>query len=252
MNKELKSDLVIEAASKVHEDWCLQELKAFYERAKLLYEIEKNYLISLKKACFKGEVKRNEIFVDIKKVLYSGFEEYEIFKDFSIFIKLVQEGAVEVKKFTKREVSSDEQEKLGQNYRNGEENILVDFKSLSTESKKENLEAAIGAVNVFEEFQKAGISIEEMENNLEILNQIGVAIHLDWLKRNPNHQNDYLKVPYNQLDEWTQQQDITVFKALLETVKKNPQKYHVDKVEGYELPNYQSEEKAYFGIKGLN
>ena len=242
MNNDIKSDLIIESASKVHEDWCMQELKAFYERAKSE---------SLRKACYKGETKRNEVFIDTGYLVMHEALSSQILNDFNVFLKLVDVGAIEVSRYTQRNVTEEEKKRLGNNYKNGEENILVDFKKLSTSSKKENIDAAKSASNVFEEFQKAGISIEEMENNLEILNQIGIAIHLDWLKRNPNHPNDSLKVPYTQLDEGTQQQDITVFKALLETVKKNPQKYHVDKVEGYELPNYQSEEKEYFGVKGL-
>ena len=252
MNNDIKSDLVIESASKVHEEWCNQEIEAYYNRSKNLYDTGLELKEALYQACYKNGTKRNEINLDTGYLVMNEVQASQMLKDFNIFLKLVNSGAIEIFRYTKREgLTAEEVKRLGNNYKNGEENILVDFIKLSESSKKENLDAAIGAANVFEEFQKVGISIEEMENNPEILTQIGIAIHLDWVKRNPNHPNQSLIVPYNQLDEWTQQQDITVFKALLETVKKNPEKYQVAKIEGYELQNYQTEEKAYFGIKGL-
>ena len=101
------------------------------------------------------------------------------------------------------------------------ENILRDFLLLSNDSKKENLDAAIGAYNVFEDYSKAGVSIASMKEDDEVRKLIGIAIHADWLKRNPEHPNDSLKVPYNELDEWTQSQDLSVFSALLEVVEKS-------------------------------
>lgn len=82
-----------------------------------------------------------------------------------------------------------------------------------------------------------------MENDQSLKNMIGLAIHTDWLKRNKNHSNDSLKVPYCELDEWTQSQDLTVFYALLEIVKQNKEKYTIKAVPGFVLPNYVEEEK---------
>ena len=60
-----------------------------------------------------------------------------------------------------------------------------------------------------------------MLENSEIRNLIGVGIHTDWMKRNPNHPNESLKVSYSELDDWTKQQDLTIFDALIKVVKKN-------------------------------
>ena len=143
----------------------------------------------------------------------------------------------------KMELAEEEIKKAGKNYKNGEENILRDFRQLSSASKKENLEAAIGAYNVYEKLSKAGISIDAMENNPEIKNIIGVAIHTDWLKRNVNHPDDSLKVSYDKLDSWTKQQDLTVFSALLGVVKANGNKYLVEPVSGEKIPNYFDEDQ---------
>ena len=57
-----KESLIIEAASLVHEDWCKQELEAFFNRAKeIRTNGEENLGNALYKACYKGDKKRNEI-----------------------------------------------------------------------------------------------------------------------------------------------------------------------------------------------
>lgn len=81
--------------------------------------------------------------------------------NFYDFMYLVKAGALDIKRFTKRNLTPEEQKK---NIVNGdykketeEENILRDFKLLSSDSKKENLEAAISAYTVFEQLSKKKI-----------------------------------------------------------------------------------------------
>jgi len=241
-----KENIIIGAASKVHEDWCMQEYKGFWERAKKIYDNgEKNFGTALNKACYKGETKRNELFIDIPYMVMHEAKANNILNDFSIFMSFVNSGALDIKRFTKRELTEEEQiiNIRTNNYKKetAEENILRDFKYLSASSKKENLEAAVSAYSVFEQFSKAGISIEEMKTNAEIRNLIGVAIHTDWLKRNPNHENEDLKVAYSNLDEWTKSQDLTVFDALVSVAQQN--NVVINKEDGFNLPDYLLEEQ---------
>ena len=165
-------------------------------------------------------------------------------KNFDDFMFLVRSDGFESKRFTERKLTEEEQRNAGEHYRKGtgEENILRPFVELSADSKKENVGAAIGAYNVFEQMSKAGITIQQMETDPRITNLIGIAIHADWLGPNKEHPNEELKVSYSQLDEWTQQEDLTVFAALLEVVKNNPEKFAIAYEEGYKLPDYEARE----------
>lgn len=255
MDKNLSEDLIMQAASSVHADWCIQELKAFYERAKVAYQEIGNPGEALRKACFKGDQKRNEVIIDGPYLNFHVTLASKIFDSFEDFMKAFDVGAIDVKRFVKRNLTSEEKrhQTYGEyNYKEetGEENILRPFARLSADSKKENLEAAQGAYNVYVQMSKAGISIEDMLNNPEIRDTIGVAIHTDWLKRNMDHPNESLKVPYSQLDEWTKNQDLVVFDALLGVVKKNLEQYKVMSEEGFVLPDYVEEEKNLLGSFG--
>lgn len=242
-----KEKLIIEVAALVHEDWCKQELEAFYNRTKKIYMSgDKSIKDALNGACYKGDTKRNEIFIDVPFMVGNETFSDNCLDSFDSFIKLIKLGGLEVKRFTTRNLTDEEikiREKLG-DYKSEskEENILVDFKLLSKDSQKENLDAAISAYAVFEDMLNAGISLDEMYNSPEIRNQIGIGIHTDWLKRNPNHSNDSLKVPYSELDDWTKQQDLTVFDALLKVVKyKNINIEH--SIKKVDIPNYSEEER---------
>lgn len=246
MNEELMSELAVQAASTVHEEWCMQELRAYYDRA--VKSNTGNFRETFEKACFKGENRRNEVEFDVQYLVAHEQIASESLSSFESFKSLFDVGAIEVKRFVKRELTDEEKTKAGTNYRNGEENILRPFSDLSSASQKENLDAAVGAVSVFIQLSQAGISIEEMQSNPELRHTIGMAIHADWMKRNPNHPNSSLRVRYDELDEWTQGQDLTVFDALVNTVRKNPQKFAVAPVEGYVLPDYEAEERVVLGL----
>ena len=245
MNQDTKEDLVISSASKVHQDWCDEELKGFWGRAAEAKKSNLNSGDALREACLKNGKVRNEVIIDVPQINSYGSEAENIFSDFNAFKSMINAGAIEVKRFTGRDLTPEEiSERLRTgDYKDGQENILRDFLKLSTASKKENLDAAIGAANVYVQLSEAGITIEQMKNNPEIRNLIGVAIHADWLIRNMDHPNDSLKVPYNALDDWTKGQDLTVFDALLSKVNDNYDKYSVNPVPGIEIPDYQEMEK---------
>ena len=255
MEEKLKEELAVEAASRVHQDWCLQELKAFFDRAKEGYESGKYPGEALREACLKGGVERNELDLDtgflvghptFASRMFSNFDEFvrEFFKS--------GEGPVVVKRFVERDLTEEEKDKAKARessieYKDGKENILRPFEKLSIASQKENLDAARGAVKVYIELSQAGVSIDEMLNDPELREQIGIAIHTDWLERNKDHPNESLKVPYKKLDEWTQGQDLTVFNAMIGVVQSDP-KYLVGRVEGAVIPDYQAEEREVLGL----
>lgn len=247
MEEQLKQQLVMESASKVHADWCMQELNGYFERTKANFN-GNNYGIALEKGCYKGEQKRNEVALDVGFLQGHETMVNNAFSDFTNFVNLVNTGAIDVKRFANRTLTEEEMVKAGSNYREGQENILRPFEQLSADSQRENLDAAIGAVNVFVELSQAGITIDEMEKDPEMKDLIGTAIHTDWLKRNADHPNEELKVPYGQLDEWTQQQDLSVYGAMLNIVKQNPEKYFVPVVDGAIVPDYDKEERELLGI----
>ena len=240
-----KEDLIIEAASLVHEDWCNQELEAFFNRAKKIYiEGEKNISKALYGACYKNNVKRNELDIDISFMVGHETMAAQCLDDFDSFMRLVKIGAIEIKRFTSRNLT-DEEKKVNLNtgdYKEetNEENILRDFSSLSAASKIENLQAAISAYTVFEQLSKLGINIGEMVNNPNVRNVIGIGIHTDWLKRNLDHPNESLKVPYSELDDWTKQQDLTVFDAMIKVVKKH--NVVISPVKEFCIPEYSFEQ----------
>lgn len=252
MNKETREDLIIVAAARVHDDWCNQELEGFWKRAVEAKKTIANPGEALRTACYKGGQLRNEIFIDSGEMQFLSSLSERIFDDYSAFKSLVDRGTIDIKRFASRELTPDEQAKASStmDYKEGKENILRSFLSLSSASRKENLEAAIGAANVYIQLREAGVSIERMETDPEIRDLIGVAIHADWLKRNKEHPNDSLKVPYSELDEWTQQQDLTVFGALLTAVKANPERYAVQPVAGVNIPDYLAEEQEVLGTVG--
>ena len=64
MGQNLKEELIIEAASKVHEDWCDEELKAFFDRGSYIYDKTNNLKRSLEEACYKNGQRRNELEFD--------------------------------------------------------------------------------------------------------------------------------------------------------------------------------------------
>lgn len=248
MNDDLKVELVVATASKIHADWCKGEYEAYYKRAKASYDASesKNPGEALEQACYKGDTKRNEVELDTSFLVGHETMASAMFSSFENFMALVNAGAVDVKRFASRNLTPEEIEKAGPNYKDGKENILRDFRVLSEESKRENIQAAIGAVKVYEELCKAGIDMNTMLTDENLRHDIGVAIHTDWMKRNEGRADESLMVSFDKLDEWTKSQDLVIFDALVGIASRD-EKYRVPQEAGYTLPDYANEEKAYLG-----
>lgn len=246
-------ELIVEVATKVHADYCEDEYGDFYSR---IQAIKKEGKITkegdiLQAACYDNGVKRNDIILDTAWLQMNELKASMMFSDYEIFKEVIAHGGCVIKDFASRELTEDEiiNTQTEGDYRDyrietGEENILRPFSELSIDSKKENLAAAVGAYQVYEQLSLAGITVEQMENNPEIRNLIGVAIHTDWLKRNMDHEDESIKIPFCELNNQAKEQDLTVFGALLHVVKTNPDKYGIKPVKNHPIPDYIEMEKA--------
>ena len=242
-------ELIVLIASKMHEDYCEDEYGDYFER---IVKIKKEGNITalgdiLRQACFDNGVKRNEVNLDIAWLQMHETLSNAMFSDYSAFKSVIKGGGIELKDFAIRELIEEEIIEMQQtgDYRaeTKEENILRSFIKLSSDSKKENLSAALGAFRVYEDLSKAGISIEQMENDSKIRNLIGIAIHTDWLKRNMDHEDESIKIPFNELTEQAKEQDLTVFGALLYVVKKDINRYKINPEQNHQISNYEELEK---------
>lgn len=243
MKVEDRNQLAVAAASKIHEAWCEGELRAFYARFKADYDKGVDIGQALLNACIKNGVKRNEVDLDTAWLQFHEFTVSEALKTFEGFKALFERGIITVKRFTRRELTKEEQKNAGlSNYNpeTKEENILRPFVKLSADSQRENLEAAKGAVNVYEEYAKRGVSIAELSKP-KAQHAIGTVIHADWMMRNEKtDSNSYLFTSYKDLDDWTKQQDLDLFSAVIAEIKKDEAKYAVAQEEG--LPAIDPEE----------
>ena len=231
MDNQVRDELVLEAASKIHEAWCEGEMRAFYKRFYEVYKTGSTIGDALRQACFKNGIKRNESkLVDFEYVLGHTVMIDEAFRSYEGFKRMLELEYYELKRFVSRELTKEEQEKAREDYNSQtkEENILRDFRLLSADSQRENLEAARSAFITYVEFAKRGVTMEQFESE-EAKRAIGTLIHAEWMKRNKKTKaNKHLFVPYEKLDDWTKQQDIDVFMAMLDIIKKDPEKYAVE------------------------
>ena len=256
MKTEIKNQLILEAASKVHEAWCVGEIRAFYSRFVKELEDAKTPREALDKACYKNGKKRNEIELDVSWIQFHETETLLAFKSFEQFKHLVDLGIIEVKRFTKRSLTKQEQNlaEKNNNYntQTQEENILRPFEQLSADSQAENLQAARGAVYVYEEYAKRGVTLEQLTSE-KAKRAVGTLIHADWMRRNePTEANKHLFVPYNELDDWAKQQDLDVFMALIEEVKKDEESYRIEPEANLDDINPQAIETAVLNKKAPN
>lgn len=208
MNDEIIKDaLSYSLGSDLHEAWCEQELHTFFERAQQEYSKVNNYGEAIRRACFKGDDRRNEVELDVQWLVGNETLASQSLTDFNVFKELFSKGIIEVKRFTKRNLTDEEISKSGNNYKDGKENILRSFSEISSASQKDNLEAARVAINLVYDKIINGelITPEEQE-------QMAAVIHDEWLKRNqwvfdPNYGKPELAVPYDQLSVEEQNKD---------------------------------------------
>lgn len=203
----VKDALSYALGADLHEEWCNQELYAFFLRAQQEFAKCKRYGQALEQACYKGGEKRNEVEVDTGWLVGHETMAELCLTDFHIFKQLFDKGVIEVKRFTKRTLTSEEIARSGRNYVDGKENILRGFSALSSASQADNLEAARVVIGLVYDKAMAGEPITDEE-----LEQMGSVIHEEWLKRNswvydPNYGNPKLAVPYEQLSPEEQEKD---------------------------------------------
>lgn len=247
-----REQLIISAAAKVHEAWCEGELRAFYSR--FMAEIEKgaSYYVAMQNACFKNGKQRNAVVLDTNWLMSHEVLVSQELKTFEGFVGLFKKGVIDVKRFTSRKLTEAEQKKAGkENYdaETQQENILRPFEQLSADSQRENLDAAKGAVYVYEEYSKRGATLDHLSST-EAQRSIGTLIHADWMRRNErNDWNKHLFVPYAELDEWAKQQDLDVFTALIGEVRRNEARYAVEIEEGLTKLNPEAQESAVISAK---
>jgi len=243
-----KEELIVAIASKVHDDYCEDEFRGYFDRIQKLRKKRLNKpkeILSI--ACLDGEKQRNEIVLDLAWLQMHETVTNEIISNYETFKRVFKDGPCALKHFAKRDLTKEEikeavTEGEFKDYKieTQEENILRPFSKLSQDSKKENLSAALGAYEIYENLAKAGITIEQMQTDPNIRYLIGVAIHTDWLKRNKDHDNSNLLISYNELDNQTKEQDLTVFDALLHVVKKSGDGYRILPIPNYQIPDYQA------------
>ena len=206
-DETIKTALSYSLGADLHENWCDQELKAFYERFQNELATASSYEEALQKACYKGKDKRNEVIINTNYFTENNINVPLAMRDYTEFKKLVDAGIINVKRFTKRNLTPEEIARMGNDYVDGKENILRKFSEISTSSQEDNLEAAKVAINDVYDKTIAGepFTSEEIE-------EMGAHIHNEWLKRNswvfdPNYGNPSLAVPYDKLSREEQDKD---------------------------------------------
>ena len=197
----VKEALSYSLGEELHDAWCKQEIYAFFLRACAEYEKTKNYGEAFQKACFVGDTKRNEVNLDVPYLVGHENLASRCLTDFNVFMRLFHNGIIEIKRFKKTTVSSEEEQELGKNFKEGKENILREFKSLSSDAKCEYLDAARVAIDLV--FHRI-VSGEILRP--EDIERLAGEVHLEWLRRNmwifePGVGNPQLAVPYAQLSE---------------------------------------------------
>lgn len=244
---DTREELIVKTASRIHENWCLEDLQEFYKRAREAKETGMSEGETLTSACFQNGYQVNEVLIDIPFLTAHETLASSCFTSFDNFLELVQHDAIEVRKYVKRDLTEKEIEEnlIDNNYKveTGEENILRPFAKLSADSRREYLEVAIACFKTYSEMSKAGISIDQMEKSQEIRDMVGLSINNNLLRRNMEYIDESLIVPYSQLDDYVKEQDLKAFDTLINTVKSNINKYEVKKEEGYSLPNYLEEQE---------
>lgn len=252
METKYKEQLISKTAAKVHEVWCESELRAFYSRFTAQIENKKNIPNALHAACKKNNKQRNVLELNINWLNDHELSVTNSLKTFEGFLDLFNKGYIIVKRFTARKLTEKEQKDAGKKNYNSEtqeENILRPFDKLSADSKKENLEAARGAVFVYEEYAKRGATIEQFSSP-KAKHAIGTLIHADWMRRNEiTESNKHLFVPFKNLDNWQKQQDLDVFATVIEEVKKDKSKYAVAKEDNLKQLHPDIQEKSVLDAK---
>ena len=100
MDNQVRDELVLEAASKIHEAWCEGEMRAFYKRFYEVYKTGSTIGDALRQACFKNGIKRNAAkLVDFDYVLGHTVMIDEAFRSYEGFKRMLELEYYELKRF---------------------------------------------------------------------------------------------------------------------------------------------------------
>ncbi len=232
--------LVTEIATTLHNNWCDNEIREYFERAKVAKgNFSQGIENILNAACYKKGKKTNEIsinreaFETNKDALVSALDDFELFKT---LVGKDNTYVVEVRKYAKRNLDAPERQ---EDFKasTGEENILRPYEELSMRSKSENIAAAGRAVDAYKELASAGITLDEMKNNADARVLAGKIMHIGYLEDNKDD-----KTYFNDLSSDIKDKDLMVFDTLIGIVE-NAREYTLYPVEGVTLPDYDQIEK---------
>ena len=232
--------LTTEVAETLHNTWCDNEIKEFFDRARIAKgNFSQGIENILYAACYKKGKKTNEVSFD-KDVLKENESQFvEALEDFQLFKTLVGKDntfIVEVRKYVKRNLdNSERQEDFKAS--TGEENILRPFQELSMVSKADNIAAAAYAVEAYKELASAGISVDAMKHDIDLRTLAEKSMHISYLKE---HKDD--KTYFMNLDSETKEKDLRVFDVLLEIIE-NAREYTLYPVKDVTIPDYDQIEK---------
>ena len=230
-----RNELIAEVAEVLHNTWVEEEIRNFYNGAKVA---KNNFAQGIENlilaACYKQGKKRYEVSYDKDELVRRQVEIVESLDDYDAFRTLVgnsPEYVVNVKKYAKRNIV-DSEKQSDYKYSTGEENILRPFNELSELSKKENVAAAIDAYNAYKELIEAGITLEEMKKNSEVRNLVLKSMNISQMKGDLEY-----RVRFSELDEREKEKDLFAFDVLINVVENN-RSYTLYPLVDKEVPDY--------------
>lgn len=237
-----RTELINEVAEVLHNAWVEEEIKAFYDRARVakgnislgIQNISQELENVIMGACFKIGKKRND--VDINKQLLDenrekfveGLDNYEVFRT---LVGNNSDYVVTVKKYAKRNIPNNEKQ-IDYKHSTGEENILRPFSELSELSKRTNIAAATDAFNAYKELVEAGISLEDIKNNETNRTLMLKAMNVSAMKADPEY-----RIKFADLTQDEKEKDLFAFDVLTKVVENN-RSYTLYPVVDAEVPDY--------------
>lgn len=252
MNSESKNELINKVASLLHKKNSEAVLKEFHSRYLKMAETVADPMKALVQACFVGNNKQSEVYVDSDWAEINGHNARYELRYFDKFKELVEDKIIEIQSYAKRNLTLAERFRASsEDYREDtkEENILRPFNKLSADSKKEYLQLAITAVNIYEEYAKRGAVLAQYAGK-KATEAVGTLLHAAWMKTTEKTaENANLFVPYDKLDNATKNQELEVFRMLVKEVEADEQKYAVNQVEDLEPINPKQVENAVLTTK---
>lgn len=237
-----RTELINEVAEVLHNAWVEEEIRAFYDRARVakgnislgIQNISQELENVIMGACFKIGKKRND--VDINKQLLDenrekfveGLDNYEVFRT---LVGNNSDYVVTVKKYAKRNIPNNEKQ-IDYKHSTGEENILRPFSELSELSKRTNIAAATDAFNAYKELVEAGISLEDIKNNETNRTLMLKAMNVSAMKADPEY-----RIKFADLTQDEKEKDLFAFDVLTKVVENN-RSYTLYPVVDVEVPDY--------------